>query len=518
MARNNPAKPDRKILYPSLIILCCFILYGNTLQNGYALDDGIYTNRNVYILKGFSAIRDIFDKGSLYGYNKDSSTQYRPFTMLVFMAEVSAFGLNPHAGHFMNVLLFCVTCILLWFFLQKILKNYNPAVIFASTLLFVFHPIHTEVVANIKSQDELLGLLFGLVSFYCLFVHLENKKNSYYYYSCTAFFISVFCKENCLAFAAIVPLLLYFFTSPEVKKITLKTLPYIGIILVYLFIRSRVLQSLTFTKPIPLMDNALMAATNSADAMATAFVMLGKYIYLTIIPYPLSWDYSYNQIPIVSWGNVSAIISLLVCLALAVYVLWGVRKKNINSFLVAWFFITIFLSSNIVIKIASTFAERFLYVPSLAFCIAVPVMLAKIKTRNFYAVIAGILVIYSLVTIPRNADWKDNFTLFSAGVITSPNSARAHISLSMEYVQQLKTARGKEAQRQLEDLCVQENYKAISINHNYTDAFYNLGKLYKAMGWKDSSITCFQKALRISPDDSDVRSNLDIMLRLQNRH
>ncbi len=528
LSRNEsnviPLYPNKKYLgekkklsgtfaFPVFIFISCFILYANTLHNGYALDDGIYTNKNDFIIKGFSAFKDIFDKGSLYGFDKTPDTQYRPLTLLSFMAETSIFGLNPHVSHFINVLFYAFTIVLLYFFLQKILKNYNRSIIVAATLLFAFHPIHTEVVANIKSRDEILGFLFGLSSFYFIILHYEQNKVNYYFFSLIAFLAAIFSKENCLTFVFIIPLLLYFFTSLEVKKIAIKTVPYFVLVAFYLIIRNIVLKQLTFSHQIPVMDNALMSAGNGADRIATSFVLMGKYIYMTIVPYPLSWDYSYNQVPIVSLGNIKFLLSFLFCLALVGYMLLVFRKKIIFAFLIALFFISLLLSSNLIVQIASTFGERFLYVPSVSFCIALPVILSGIWKRkiNFYAPVICLLIIYTLIVIPRNNDWKNNYNLFSAGVITSPNSARTHLSLAQECGEELKQLPSNEEQQRLYNLDVGESYRALSIYNKYPEAYYNLGELYISSGLKDSALLMFQKAVSIKPDYAQAANNLGVL-------
>jgi protein O-mannosyl-transferase len=520
-AKNIPVEVN-KFIFPLLLFISCFILYGSTIRDGYALDDGIYTNKNDFIIKGFSAFKDIFDKGSLYGFDKNTATQYRPLTLLSFMAEVSIFGLDPHVSHFFNILLYAISVVLLYFFLQKILNHYNPAIIISATLLFAYHPIHTEVVANIKSRDEILGLLFGLISFIFIILYYEKHKNNYYFYSLLSFLAAIFCKENCLTFVLIIPLLLYFFSSSGLKEIVFKSLPYFGLIAFYLVIRTHVLQSLTFTHPIPVMDNALMSARNNADSSATTFVLLGKYIYMAIIPYPLSWDYSYNQIPVVTWGNIRAIVSLLVCVVMAGYMFWGFMKKSLYSFLIAWFFITLFLSSNLLIKIASTFGERFLYIPSLSFCIALPVVISKALKLNpfqlvwkrktyYYIPILCIIIIYAIIVVPRNRDWENNYTLFSSGIITSPNSARAHLSLAQEYGEELKHSVSNEDLQRLFNLDVRETYKSLSIYYKYPEAYYNLGIVYFSAGMKDSAQKMFQKTLALKPGNAAAANNLGII-------
>jgi protein O-mannosyl-transferase len=526
--KNPPIKQPQKYslpvyVFPIAVFLLCFIIYGNSIINGYTYDDKIYTYDNAYIVKGFSAIKEIFNQGSLNGvYRYTPGPQYRPLTLLNFMTEVSVFGLNPHVNHFFNILFFAITVVLLYFFLQKILKNYNQAIIFASTVLFAFHPIHTEVVDSIKSRDEILGLLFGLTSFYSILLYKEKNNNKYYFFSLAAFSLAIFCKENCLTFVIIIPLLLYFFTSMELKKIAIKSIPYFLLVGFYLFIRNLVLHKITFTSQIPVWDNALMAAKNNADMTATSFVLLGKYIYMTIIPYPLSWDYSFHQIPIVTWGDSKPIIALLVCLGLIGFMLWGAGKKSIYSFLIALFFITLFLSSNLVIKIAATLGERFLYVPSLSFCIALPILTAKVlklnpfqlvwkKTLNFYIPIIIILIIYAVIVIPRNRVWENEYTLFKSGVETSPFSGRTHGALGGIYMDTAQNSNNPVTRKLYNALSIKEFKTASELAGTYPGYYYNLGLCYTNEGNQDSALIAYKATLIWDTGYSYAATNLGLI-------
>jgi len=529
--KKDPGSPfwERIALYsknsyffPVVIFLLCLLLYGNTVYNNYALDDGMVIVNNGFVVKGFSAFKDIFDKASLYSFNHKNSGSYRPLTMLNFMAEVSLFGLNPHISHFFNVLFFAFTVVLLYFFLQKILKNYNRTIIIAATLLFAFHPIHTEVVANIKSRDEILGLLFGLLSFYFIILYRDKKKVGYYLFSLLSFFAALFCKENALTFVAVIPLLLYFFTSLEMKKIGFQALPYAGLAAIYLLIRSHLLEHITFATKISVIQNALVAARNSSETTATSFVLMGKYIYMTIVPYPLSYDYSYNQIPLVSWTSFKTTLSLLVCVFLVGYMFWGARKKSIFSFLIAFFFITLFLSSNLIIHIGATFGERFLYVPSLSFCIVLPILIANAmklnpvqlawKKRNyFYVPIMGLLIIYVTIVIPRNTVWKDNYTLFSSGVVTAPNSGLTHSFLGGLFLDSAQHAENLATHLPYYSLAEREFKKAIEIYPVYAEWYYNLGVCYLGKGNPDSAILAYKKALQADSTYFLAANNLGVV-------
>jgi protein O-mannosyl-transferase len=505
---------------PALIFILCFLLYGNTIGNDYAMDDMLYTTQNHYVQQGFSAITNIFNKGSLYGYNQENEN-YRPLVLLDFMAEVSLFGMNPHVSHFFNVLFFAITCLFLYLLFRKIFFKYNPLIAFSATLIFVFHPIHTEVVANIKSRDEILGLLFCVLSSYFIMLYAEKKKKRFYAASLITFFAALLSKENYLPYGFVIPLLLYFFTSIELKRIVRISSPYITLIVIYLIIRGSILDSVTF-KDAPLVyNNSLMAAGNYADQLATNSVLLGKYIYMLFIPYPLSCDYSYNQIPIVHWANIWAIVSLLLYLATAVYIIRYIKTKAVFVFAILVYLLTLILSSNLVVKIAATFAERFLYAPSLSFCIAAPFIITKalnlkpeeknwqnIKRNIFYVVIAVILLLYMVILIPRNKVWENDFTLFSSAAIASPNSARTHAALGYEYQHQFETATLPEKKKELSDSAIQEFTRSINIYDKVPDVYYNLGVIYTAVGMPDSAIKTYQKIISLRNDiEESIRKN-----------
>jgi len=276
-----------------------------------------------------------------------------------------------------------------------------------------------------------------------------------------------------------------------------------------------------------------MAAKSGADQSATEFLMLGKYIYLLLIPYPLSYDYSYNQIPIVSFGNIEAIGSILLYLGLSAYAIWSVknrfsptRMEGVNQpvygFAILFYLIMMFLTSNLVIKIGSSFGERFLYAPSLGFCMVMPFFIAKIfrlnpedmkwqKKNSYFSVLGVILLIYTCILIPRNRAWANNFTLFSADANTAPNSARAHDALAREYRTQAENAVDPALKQQDYALSLNEFRKAISI-YKDADVYYNMGVSFYEAGMEDSALSVYQKAIAENPNYTLAFNNLGVIM------
>jgi len=515
--KHTPPQKGKKVSVPNnkqlryVLIICAaifisaFLLYKNTLHHQYALDDDIYTKKNAYVQQGFSALKDIFNKGSLYGFNGVNDAQYRPIALLNFMAEVHFFGMHPEVSHLFNVLFYAIICVILFLFLKKILKNYHIAVPAAAALLFTFHPIHTEVVANIKSRDEILSFLFGVISFYFIARYIESKKTKHYWTSVIIFFVSTLCKETSLMFAFLAALTFYFFSDLPLKKTITLSVPYIGAIVVYYLIRKSVLSSVTFNEDLIVMNNSLQAATNLSERYATNFVMLGKYLTMLFYPHPLSWDYSYKQFPIVNWSDIGAITSLCTYLFLGAYVIVKFKKKDIYAFCILFFMLTLILTCNLVVKIGATFGERFLFAPSLAFCIAVPITLSrfiKLNPEKYIYILTGILLVgYTSITVPRNLVWENNFELFKSGVITSPNSARTHLSLAIEYRTQAENFKGSDPneRKKLFENSIKCFGDGLAIYDKDPDAFYNLGVTYYEMGDKENALKTYVKTLTCNP-------------------
>lgn len=512
------------------IFLSGFFLYSNTFKHDFALDDDIYTKKNVFIQKGFSSLPDIFNKGSLVGFNGSNDSNYRPFTLFNFLIETEIWGINPHVNHFFNVILYSLSCLLLFLFLKQLFKSPSPYILpFLVTVLFTYHPIHTEVVANIKSRDEILSLLFGLLTFRAVINYIDFGKRSQLYLSFFLFFIATLCKENSLTFVIVIPLIIFFFRDLPIKKVATLTIPFILIAGIYIVIRLNILDDVTFKEDMAVMNNSLMAAKNASEMYATNFVMLGKYLMLLLIPHPLSWDYSYNQIPIVNWLNFKALLSFLIYAGLGVYALIKLPKKDIFSFAILFYFITIFLSSNLIVKIGATMGERFLYAPSIGFCIAIPVALLKIfkiekgtfsftsRWTNLLIIILFISLLYSIKTRRRNPDWKNNYQLFLSGVETSPNSARTHYSLASE----LRT-KGEQSSDMRERLnfytqAIQEYRSGISI-YPGAEGYYNLGVTYYNMNDTAQAMEAYQKALSYQQDYAPALNNTGVIYFINNQY
>ncbi|MFH1319892.1 MAG: tetratricopeptide repeat protein [Bacteroidota bacterium] len=510
-----------RIIFFSLFVFT-FILYGNTLNHGYALDDDVVYGKNRFVQQGIDGIGDIVSYGFLYGFNNRNNQSYRPLTLINFAIEKEIFGNNPKANHFFNVLFYAIGNVLLFLLLSKLFKNYTILIPLLISVLFISHPIHTEVVANITSRTEILSFLFGVLSLNFLMDYHNKQKAKFLLYGSLSYFLCLISKENGITLIAVVPLILYFFTERSLMNIFRLTIPYLGVVFLYLIIRNNVLDTLVFGEDLDIINNSLRGAGNVAERYATNFVILGEYLYLLFIPHPLSWDYSYNQFPIVNFTDIKAIASLIIYIALGIYCIIGIRRKDAIAFGILFFLITLSVTSNLFILIGATLGERFLFTPSLGFCIVIVILLAKIlkidplgkfsKNRSkLITIIIVITALFSIKTIDRNKDWKDNFSLFSADINSCPNSARNHFALASAYRVDGERERNAVKRNSLLTKAVEGFKKSVEIYPEFTAAWYNMGVTYYANQQEDKALFAYQKAIEADPGYQQALNNMGVI-------
>jgi hypothetical protein len=169
----------------------------------------------------------------------------------------------------------------------------------------------------------------------------------------------------------------------------------------------------------PYWDNPI-AGTDFVNGRLTALDVLGRYIGLLFWPARLSSDYSWAQIQ-PSASMLSVIV--LVAIPALLYLAW--RWHRMAFFLFAAALIALLPSANLLFPIGTIMAERFLYLPAIAFAAGIAVLLGRVP--RFAPVIAAVIVVaLSARTIARNADWRSDLTLGKSATETSPESYKGH--------------------------------------------------------------------------------------------
>jgi protein O-mannosyl-transferase len=155
-----------------LIFLFAVLLYANTFTHDYAVDDMIVIQKNKLTNQGFAGIGKIMTTDAFYGFFGEDYT---------FAIEVEFFGQNPHISHVINSILYGVTCVLIFLLLLHLFKTHiteqwQLTIPLIAALLYTAHPLHTEAVANIKGRDEVMGMLFSVLTLLLSVKYIERKN------------------------------------------------------------------------------------------------------------------------------------------------------------------------------------------------------------------------------------------------------------------------------------------------------------------------------------------------------
>jgi protein O-mannosyl-transferase len=432
-----------------IIPLLAFGLYWMCLPYGYVLDDQIVITDNVFTKKGVSGIWEILSTESFTGYfggQKDlvAGSRYRPLSIVTFAIEQSVFGDNAFIRHFINILLYGL-CGLLIFRIFSILlpdKQNTPwllSIPFLAVILYILHPVHSEVVANIKGRDEIMTAIGAMGALYYVLRFLPSQNKWYLAASGIAMFLGLMSKENAITFLAVIPLTIYFFTKASTRDYVLALIPSFIAAVVYMAIRTNIIgYVLDSGKKITDLMNDPFLEMNGSQKLATIIYTLGEYLRLLVFPHPLTHDYYPYHIPIMNFGKPGTLISLAlyIGLAYAFFSLW--KSKSIYAWCIGFFIATISIVSNLVFPVGTFMNERFIFIPSMAFsliCAWVLIQHGWNSNKPLYkwgAVAVLILVAggYIFKTYTRIPAWKDALSLNGQAAMVSPNSARSNCFMS----------------------------------------------------------------------------------------
>ena len=546
--KSTIAISKNKNIYTLIIIALCFVLYGNTISNDYSLDDKFVTSDNKVIQQGIKSIPKIFN--SYYSEDFEQNYEYRPIVKVSYAIEYQLFKTNPHISHFINILLYIVTCLLLFSILKNLLKQYNVLFPFVITLIFAAHPIHTEVIASLKNRDEIFSFLFSLLSLKLFIKYIDQSKLYFLFIAIGCYLVALLSKLSSIPFLAVIPLVLYFFKDISLKKAFLLFgilffIAYCTLIAPYFFLPPAKRDFIYF-------ENPLFFEKGFGLRTATGFYSLLYYLKLLILPHPLVFYYGFDQIPMVRWSDIGAIFSFLFHTGILVFAFIKLKQRHILSFAIFYYLITISMFANIITPMVGIIGERFVYFASLGFCIALAygifaifkqsplnqTITSGVKSKIIIALII-LMLPYTAKTITRNKDWKDELTLYSNDNQYLDRSAKANVILGTTllndvYLNINKTNDTKKHEdeairavncykRAIEiypdylqaynnlasvylilyqqyDKAIPYLKKAIELKPNYVEALYNMGFSYERMNQPKEAIIYFEKLIKVKPD------------------
>jgi len=476
-----------------LLFLVPVLLYIESVSFGFVLDDKIVIQENRFVAQGVAGFGKILTTESLAGYIGEHpalvpGSRYRPLSMLSFALEHEVYGLKPGMSHLINVLLYALTILLLFrFFASSVPANEQQpwylGLPFLAALLFALHPLHSEVVANIKGRDEILALLFSLSTLLLTYRYVATRRMRLLAWSGLAFLLALLAKENAITFLAVVPLSVFIFTRARARTLAAAIVPLAISTLVFLLMRYQAVGHLGLgdsAPPAELMNNPFLEASTS-ERYGTVFYTWGLYLKLLFFPHPLTHDYYPYQIPLIELGDPRAIVPLIVYLAMASYALLNLRRGNLAAWSVLFFLATFSIASNLFFPIGTFMNERFMYIPSVGFCLWLAWILSQRLPawlnarprlwRRAPPVIAGVFAFgFGFQTLARVPDWKDDTSLNRAAVAVSSGSARANCFMGYSLYEAALEEPDESHKRELLDEAERYLNRSLAIYPLYAEA------------------------------------------------
>jgi len=502
-----------------LFVLSCAI-YANTLGHDFALDDAIViTDNSIDTFYGF--------------FNDESKTnlvaggRYRPLTPAMFALE-QQISSGPFLHHLLNVLWYGLLVAVVFGFVRDLAKDDDRLpwwFALGVAALFAAHPLHTEAVANIKGRDEIIALLGALGGTWLIFRSAERQHFLGAAAGAVLVFLGCLAKENALTFLAVIPAVLLVFGGKDQSMARLKYfLPALAAVGLFLVVRTSVIGFSLGDPVLELMNNPFLELKNGSwnhlsagDRFATVMHTLWEYIRLLFVPTGLVHDYYPMSVPVKSWGQFTPWLGLLLHLGLGAFALLKFRSYRFIALGILIYLASLSIVSNVFFSVGTNMSERFLFMPSLGWAIAVTALVVR-GVRKYSGTLAYVIpvlvLLFSGLTIARNPVWKDNFTLFTTDVEKQPNSAKllnAAGGAKVDRYQKL-SATEKPSQTKLLTEAADHLTRATGIHPTYKNAYLLRGNANLLLDQFDQAIADYDQALALDGGYQAATENLVIAL------
>lgn len=409
---------DRKwcsIIVLTILTLLCFLpsFFSSFVYDDHALilENPLVTGKEIAWWETFS--HPFPWKGNSFEY-------YRPVTILSYRFNTLGENPSPFLFHTVNILLHLTVVLLCFFWVRLLLKNNNTA--FFSALLFALMPGHAETVFWISGRSDLIISVFFMAVL--LSIHKLNKKLNIKYLTLIVVFFTfgILTKESMVVLLPLIVALYLGYERNGIKsrkgwqRSCLTILPLLFVFIGYIILRIVVVGSFFRTVDESGTATILQRIPLAGKVFLQAFLNL-IYLPRPNIEYHWSQALNFNLYSIVGW--------FIVIIAITAW--FKIKNVYIRHGIV----ITIcgFLTYTHLLYSTELFAERYLYLPSIGFCLLLGAGYHWLRKRTNSSLITILAICWGLTigikTFNYGKVWKNDLTLWSYTVKISPKSPKA---------------------------------------------------------------------------------------------
>jgi|GEM_PF-1952664 Tfp pilus assembly protein PilF len=510
----------------SVLFLLAIGVYANSLFGGFVYDDKTQILENPYI-QSWHYLPEIF-RGNVWSFlgPARASNYYRPFLSLTYLVLWQAFGDLPIGYHLLNILLNALVVVSVYLAGLSLLKNRFAAA--AAALLFCFHPVHVQPVSWIDGVADVQITLLLLLAFsiYIADAPLNWRRQALIG---LCFASALLIKEPAITFVALLPLYDFLvagkFPLAGIPAFLRKLLPTILITVAY--IAGRIVLLGQFA---PVLQHPQLSWSESIDS---AFALIGQYAQLLVFSRHLSAFHTFHKASSLWQAAPLLGFAVFACYILCFLLL---RKRFPQAaFSLAWIGVTLLPVLNARWMAANVLNERYLYLPSVGFVWFMGWALSRVwdaatssprwrpLAKPAFAAAGIALMLWGGATIwARSADWRDDYTLYSAAIKFNPDAWDARMNLGAIY---LERGNLSAAERELRiarrlnpdayyvrnalgcvfleegnlDAAESEFREGLAIQNAWPDLHYNYGRLLMRRGEQVQALEEFRRGVAAAP-------------------
>ena len=523
--------PRHAPLLALLVILAALLPHLKSLDYDFVWDDKVLIGPALNVTGPADLVRlwsTPFD--SLLRDPVLHNAYFRPVTLLSLALDRAIYGSLPAGFHLTNLIAYAAACLFLWLFAWELTGKAGLSALGA--MVFALHPTHPESVDFIAGRTDVISGAFLFASLWAAARWARHSAGRArdpllgLLPSAALLLLALYAKEVAL-FAAPLPLLVVWLRDRSLKPLELlrAAVPLAGAVLIYLVSRFAVLGA-----------PALPAASpveGTGPQLLTSVSLIARYLALLLVPIGLS---ARHEVPALTRPDAAFAAGLLILLATVALLVILVRRRSRWTVPLLLFTLTLYPLCYARIITGALLAERFLFIPSAALALAIPLLPGGVG----YAVGGPLAMLCLALLLPRVSIWKDDATLYASMLRDSPRSAYVHAVLGSYYYQRRDLPRAIEHHRQafllkpdfsesLLNLSAAEDEAGrsdsalahvkllLTLRPRYDAAWYAMGNYQVRRGHPDSAVAAYEESIRLSPTFAPAENNLGVALERMGR-
>jgi len=478
LAKINKLRPAHVALIIAIVGLSVFII---GLKNPFLGDDvsQIVNNVPVHSLRN---VKLFFDGGTFYngqGIAPLTGVYYRPLMTVVFATIFTFFNTHVLAYHLIQLILYIACAFIFYLFLRF---SFKTLLALPLALIFLVHPLNSQVVYEIASTQDALFFLFGILALWLL---LRFKSQKSLVLVVISLFLCLLSKETAVLFIAMALLYLFWFNR---KRLLAFVLTMIVPFAFYLVLKVHAIGLFTNPRNSPIDGYSLAGRLMTAPSIA--------YLYLSkvLVPWRLASGY-YFTYPYFSVRHVLIpLIVDLTVIGLFVYLGFVIRKRVSRGRLYTYIFFGIWsliglLALMQIVPLDMTACATWFYFSLAGILGMIGVLLTAFQKyfspSTFLAVALLVILVFGVMSAERGPNWKSEYILARYDLHASSTDFNAYNSIADTYINEQNF---KEALPYAQD--------AVNI---YPTAltYLNLGTSLAGIGEYPQALTAYQSGIKI---------------------